>query len=316
MANSEAVAGVDSYLLYAEETTYGTDPGSGYDTFGLVTSFKPTINNEVNKRRGFIGSSNGGRTVSNYVPGKLVVGATVDFDITHWAFLEFVMGTVAGSDPYTYTTASTPGSMTIHHAIDNPGGSSTDMDMTLLGAVVDSCTIKCAVGEPVTCSLSLVGSNSPYDTSLPSNVAQTHTDVFNFSGASLEIPDSTALDNIIDSVEITIKNNFEVLYGLGSRLGQNARPKELEYTIKFTMKYLDNDTMLKLLGATTPTDTGGPTENASLTLNFVNGTRSAIFSFTTFVIDEGSISGELNQLIGEDITGTASTLSVVEDRTT
>jgi len=315
MANTEAIGGVDSFLLYAEEATYNTDPGSGYAHFGLVKSFKATPNNEVTKLRGFSGTTTGGRDVAHFVPGKLSISADLEFDINDWAFMEFVLGTSTGSGPYVYTGSNLPPSLTLHHSIDNPGSGATDMDLSVTGAVIDSCTIKCAVGEPVSCTINFMAGQILYDTTILSRVAMISDSPFSFSGATIELPDATAISNVIDSVEITIKNNWEILYGLGSRLGQSAKPKEREYTIKFTMKYLNNDTYLKLLGATTPTATGGPTENASLAVKFEKGTQSADFVFTTFVIDEGSLSADLNQLIMEDISGTAASLTVTDDRT-
>lgn len=316
MAQTEAIGGVDSYLLYAEESTYNTDPGSGYAHFGLVKSFKPSVNNEVTKLRGFVGSSSGGRDVAHFVPGKLMVSAGLDFDVNDWQFLKFVLGTQAGAGPYTYTGANVPPSLTLHHCIDNPGGSSTDMDMSLLGAVVDSCTIRCAVGEPVSCTINFLAGTILYDTTVVSNASMISDEPFTFAEATIELPNGTAISNIIDSVEITIKNNWEILYGLGSRLGQNAKPKEREYEVKFTVKYLDNSMWDKILGASTPTATGGPTENATIAIKFEKNSQSADFVFTTFVMDEGSLNAELNTVLSEDISGTCASLTVTDDRTT
>jgi len=314
IANTEAVGGVDTYVLYVEEATYATDPGSGYAHIGLTKSFKPTVNNEVTKLRGFVGSASGGRDVAKFVPGKHVASAVWEFDVNDWQFLKFVLGTETGSGPYTYTGANLPPSLTIHYPIDNPGGSSTDRDGILLGSVIDSCTIRCAVGEPVSCTLNVMSAYNMYDTNIISNAAMISDDVFDFTGGSIELPDGSTISNIIDSIEITIKNNWEILYGIGSRLGQNAKPKEREYTIKFTLKYLDNDMWEKLQGAATPTATGGPTENATIALKFEKGTQSADFVFTTFVFDDGTLNMELNQVLTEDLSGTASSLSVTDDR--
>ena len=62
MANRELVAGVDTYLLYGDEATYGT-ADTVDQHFGLVTSFKPSLNNNLIQSRGFTGSTSGGRNV-------------------------------------------------------------------------------------------------------------------------------------------------------------------------------------------------------------------------------------------------------------
>jgi len=313
MSNIEAVGGVHSFLLYAEEATYNTDPGSGYAHFGLVKSFKPAVSNETIKLRGFAGSTSGGRAISQFAAGKHTASGTIDFDVNDWQFLKFVMGSEAGS--YTYTASNIPPSISIHHCISNPGTSSTAQDLVFTGSVIDSVSIKCAVGEPVSCSINFMSALAKYDTTVLSNTAMFTDSVFNFSGASIELPDGTPLNNIIDSVEISIKNNWEILYGLGSRLGQRAFPKELDYNIKFTLKYIDNENWNKLLGAATPSSTAGATENATIAVKFMQGTQSADFVFSNFVFDEETMNVDLNQVISEDLSGTAKTLVITDDRT-
>jgi hypothetical protein len=308
--NIESVGGVNSYLLYTKEATYGTDPTTGYASFGLVKSFKPNITNNQQKLRGFAGSSGSARDVARFVAGKLESSATVDFDVLEWSWMEGVLGSVSGTSTLTFTAADIPPSYTLHGSIANPGGSSTNQDLSLLGSVIDSVTIKCAVGEPVSVTLNFVCGKPLYDTTVPTNVALSSNEVFNFAEAQIQLPDTTVISNIADSVEITIKNNWEILFGLGSRLGVAAKPKERDYTIKFTLKYLDNSWLSALLGATTPTATGGPTNNATFSVQFSKGSKVCKFAFANFQLDDENINHELNQVITEDITGTAKTLTV------
>lgn len=144
------------------------------------------------------------------------------------------------------------------------------------------------------------------DTSILSNQDITETNPYTFAGASIELPDGTPLDNIIDSIEITITNNWEIMYGLGSRLGQKAKAKARDYKIKFTVKYLDNDLLNKVLGSATPTATTEPTENATLTVKFANSDGDELeINFTKFVFDTTSGSEEATEIISEDFEGTA-----------
>ena len=314
MANSEAISGVHSYLLYKEETIFNTAVVA--DThFGLVKSFAPKTTNNNTYTRGMRGTTTGGRNVAGYIGGKVENTNTIEMDVINWYFLEYVLGAVAGSDPYTYTEADLPKSITLIRPIDNPGSSATDRDEVWSGSVINSVTIKATVGEPVSCSVDVLSAGHMFDTTVTSAQTLPTVDVYSFAGASIELPDSTTMDNIIDSVEITITNNQEMLYGLGSRQASNSLPKSRDYQIKFSVKYLDNDLLTKLLGAADPGATTEATENASITMNFVNGDKSAVFSFTKFVLDDLSGKEEVNEVIAEDITGTAWSLSVVEDNT-
>ena len=314
MANSEAIAGVHSYVLYGEETTYNTAVST--DThFGLITSFKSSINNNMSENRGFKGTTTGGRDVVKFTAGKLEVGFNIDFKVHGWDFMEYVLGTMTGSDPYTYTGADVPTSITVSHNIDNPGAGATDCEEVFSGCMIETVTIKSSVGEPVTCTAEVKASKLIVDTTVSGAQALPDNDVYNFTGGSIEIPGSSTIDNIIDSVEISIKNNVDILYGVGSRLGQSGLPKERSYGIKITLKYLDNDLITKALGAVTPTDTGSPTENATVILNFDSGTKGMVFTFSGVPITDFARMAELNSVIGEDISLTAKTLSAVEDRT-
>jgi len=314
MANSEAIAGVHSFLLYKKETAFNTAVVA--DThFGIVKSFTPKSSNTNTYSRGFKGTTTGGRAVAKILPGKAEFTSSVEFDVVNWAFLEFVLGTVAGSDPYTYTMAALPSSFTLVRSIDNPGGSATDRDEIWSGSVINSATIKVAVGEPVSVSLEIMSAGHMFDTTIHSAVALPSVDVYSFAGADIELPNATALDNIIDSMEITITNNFKAIGGLGDRRAKNMLPEGLDYKIKFSVKYLDNTLLEYLLGAAEPGATTTPTENATIECNFVNGDKSAKLLFTTFTFDDISGKENVTEAIGEDLSGTAVSLTVTEDNT-
>ena len=314
MANSEAIAGVHSYLLYGQESTYNTAV-TATTHFGLVRTFTPKTNNNNKYQRGFKGTTTGGRNAAGKVSGIVDNALTVEMDVINWFFLEYILGAAAGSDPYTYTESDLPPSITIARAIDNPGAAATDRDEIWSGTVIDSVTIKASVGEAVTANFEMKTAGHYFDTTIHSAVALPTVDLYTFAGASIELPSGTSLDNIIESVELTISNNYKMQPGLGSRFNRNALPAERDYKIKISLKYLDNTILQALLGAAVPTGTTEPTEYASLVLNFERGTKSAVFTFATFYFDDLTGKENVNEIIGEDIPGTAFSLSVVEDNT-
>jgi len=314
MANSEGVSGVDSFVLYGEETAYNTEQATVETHLGLIKSFTPKITNNNAYTRGFVGTTSGGRNVAKVIPGTVDHDISVDMEVINWAFLEYVLGSVAGSDPYTYSEDNTPPSLTIHRCIDNPGTASTDQDSIWTGCVIESCTIKASVGEPVTVSLTMKGAHRELDTTILSKQALGTIPGFSFAGGSIELPNASAMSNIIDSVELTITNDFDMRKGLGSRETQNALARARDYKIKFTVAYLDNDLLTAVQGAAIPTGTTNPTEYVTIELNFAQGVYTAAFLFTTFVFDEMSGKENVNEIIGEDLSGTAFSLAVTETR--
>ncbi|KKM97738.1 hypothetical protein LCGC14_1165020 [marine sediment metagenome] len=313
-ANTEAIAGVHSYLLYGKESTYN-NAVAVTTHLGLVTNFRPSITNNMQSHRGFKGDTTGGRDVVKWTPGVLEYAFGIDFKVTNWAFLELVMGGKAGSDPWTYTGSVSQPSFTFAHNIDNPGAASTDQEDTFSGSLAENCIIKTSVGEAVTATMDLRAAKNVIDTTITGVVGLPNEDVYNFTGGNIELPAATPISNIIDSVEISIKNKLDMLVGVGSRLVQNGIGSERDYMIKFTVKYLDNALITAAQGATTPTATGGPTEYATIELNFANGSRSAVFTFSLCPLDQFAQLAELNNPISEDVTILGATLSVVEDNT-
>lgn len=312
MANTEALAGTHSYVIYGEESTYNTAV-AGSTNLGLVQSVRANINSNLAQHRSFVGTTSGGRQVAYSTPGVLDLSLSTDFKVTRWHFMKYVLGGESGGGPYTYTPATTLPSVTLRTNIDNPGSTPTDQELTWSGSVVDQCTIRCAVGEEVRASIDWKAALVVLDTTISSSVALPSEDPFNFTGGSVTIGALT-VENIIDSVEVSIRNNVEMLAGLGSRLVQRQLAKDLEYSLKINFKYIDNDLVTAALGASTPTATGIPTENSTVVLTFAQGGRSLAMTFSGVPITEYAQMHELNNPIDEEITLTPKTLSCSDDR--
>ena len=316
MANAELVSGVSSYLLYGAETTFGVAAGTIASNFGLVQSFSPSMNNTLIKARGFVGSTSGGRDIAQIVGGKFESSFSVDLIPLNWDWLQYVIGTRAGTgtvaDPFIYTGSNTLTSLTVSNCLNN---ATTDREELYLGCMVNSCTIKASVGEAVTATLDFVNADLDKDATITANVALTDVLPYTFAGGSIEIPNASAIPNIIDSVEITVTNNTSLIYGVGSRVGQSKAEGAREYSIKFTVNYLDETLIDLFLGsATGPTN---PTESATLAVRFDNAdaTRYIDFVFAEAVFDTMGETNNLNEIIKEDLTATTKTVTVTEAQT-
>ena len=274
------------------------------------------MNNNTIKSRGFIGSTSGGRDIAQLVGGKFESSFSVELTPLYWDWLQYVIGTRTGAgtvaSPYVYTGSNTLTSLTVSSSIDNV---TTDREEAYLGSMINSVTIKAAVGEAVTTTIEFVNADLDKDSTIPSKVALTDKLPYTFAGGSIEIPNASAIPNVIDSVEITITNNISIVYGLGSRVGQSKIEGARDYSIKFTVNYIDETLIDFFLGsATGPTN---PTENVTLAVRFDNAdaVRYIDFIFAEVVIDQMSETLNLNEIIKEDHTAVAKTLSVTEVQT-
>ena len=312
MAQSEGVAGVDSFVLIGQESTFDTEQTTVATHLGLITDFQTSFSNSKTDNFGFKGTTTGGRNVAKVTTGLRAIGNTISMNVINWEFLEYVLGSKSGSGTITYSESNLPPSFTMHRCIDNPGAASTDQDAIWTGSVVDSVTIRCSVGNPVEVSLNTKSAYRKNDTTILSEVALPSVDLFTFAGADVELPNGSSLPNIIDSVEITIANNFNIHGGLGSVHGKKALAEERNYTIKFSVKYLNNDLIEALMGGATPGDDAAPTEYATIECNFVKGGDSLALLFNTFVFDDGQGREQVNKPIDEELTGTASSCTATE----
>lgn len=307
-------AGIDTYSLYAVETTYGTAVTPNLH-FGIVQTVTPSQRNNLIPMRGFKGTSTGGRNLIKSLGGKFECGVSFEFQPQTFDWLVYVMGgTRTGSGtsgaPYSYPEGDNPASVTIGTALDM---GSEDCNMRYLGSVCNSMTLKCAQGEPVSCSLEFMSADLAKSSTLDSAVALSSDDVYVFSGGSLELPDGSAIGSILDSVEITITNNFEILYGLGSRVGQAAKAKQREYGIKATFKLDRIDLLEDFLGGTTGPSTTNPTRIATLALKFTRADSDQVdFVFTGIVIDEWADGLNYGEIVNEEVTWVAEGLTVGE----
>ena len=314
MANAERIAGVNSYLLYGAETTYGT-PAPVTNHFGIVKDFKPGLKNNLITSRGYKGTTSGGRNVVKTTGGKFEVSFNVDFEPQLWDWLRYVLGGTrngsgTGANPYIYYEGNTISSLTVSNSIDNE---TTDREEQYLGCVISSVNIKSTVGEAVQVSIDFVAAKINKNTAIPSTVELNTGDPYTFVGGSIEIPDGSPITNIIDSVEIIITRNAEILHGLGSRVGKTGVVKARDYQVKFTVKYLDDDLMDLFLGsATGPTN---PTRSSTMSIKFTNGNNKYIdFVFTGVTFESYDLGATLNEVLSEDITAICESLTVREQQ--
>ncbi len=314
MANTELIAGVDSFLTFGIESPFGS-PVAGTVHLGLVTSFNPTFNRNAQEHRGFVGSDGGGQLPEIATSGLAETGFSVEFKPLEWTWLEYVMGSVSGADgtagtPFIYSFATNPSGITFVHSVNNV---TTDREEKYAGCRFVNTTIRASLGEIVTVSMEVQALNFTKDSTLQGNVNLPSGIDFKFSGATIELPDSSAISHLIDSVEMSITRTNNRRGGLGFTEPKASRYGQTELRVNFTIAYLDDEFLDDLMGSST-TMNNAMTNNATLTVKFESSDANKFveFKFTNIKFPELPETANLNEFITEGITGFPRGLTVEE----
>jgi hypothetical protein len=298
------VAGWAGYVNYGYEATYGAGAVSAR-VFGHGTKCSFTRKNNM-ERIHSLGYRNAQTTTALKYEGS----ASVEFIMSNASFFRAVLGSVAdgGVGPYThtYSEANTPASF----AIDTGTELGTNDEVTeLKGCMVQTCTLTSSVGETIKVRL-----ECPYQTEtlattgIGSQVAETF-DVFNFAHGTLELPTGSTIADV-QSFELTMNNNLEQIWGLGSRLLTGQVAKIRQYDMRISAVFRDVSTLLqKFYGdAAGPLTPNTPVAQATLKLTFSNGLlttnlRSIVLTFANIYLNEDTLPKDVNEVIKEDVSG-------------
>ena len=173
----------------------------------------------------------------------------------------------------------------------------------LLGAKVNTCVLTSAIGEAVKVRLDCPYVNEAFSTTTSAQATESFT-IMTFAQGALECPSGTTIA-LVQTMEATIANTNEILWGQGSRFGQQAVPKNRDYTIRMSIALQQfADVLQKFYGGATGL-VAIPAETATLNLTFDNGLtgtnqRQIKLAFTGIQFDEDSMPQDPTALIIED----------------
>jgi hypothetical protein len=302
-------SGYGSYVNYGFENTYGT-ASTGTRTFGHGVKITHDRKNTMERLYG-LGSRNAAATIAKKFEGT----ADVEFILSNGSFFRAVLGDVAdaGSGPYTHTYTET--NVIPSFSILSGTEIGTNDEVTaLLGCKVNTMTMTSAVGEAVKVRLNCLYQNETLATSgISSQVAETELP-FTFASGTLSL--GGTIGNV-QSIELTVNNTIEGLWGLGSRLKTAEIEKIREYNFSMSVAFSNvADLLQKFYGNATGPATGTPVSVACV-LTFTNGEsgtdeRSIVLTFANLYIDTEKLPKDVNEIIKEDVTGwTHSCTSIV-----
>jgi len=191
--------------------------------------------------------------------------------------------------------------------VQNSMNRATDQKWLLKGCINTNATISAAINVAATIKLDYNYMDElRSDTAFVEQTIETY-DVYSFAYGGLSLPNATTLANV-QSVEIGINQNSEVIYGLGSRTGSTGLGKNREYSISASMYFLDDADLLNYAYDGTNSGTGpAAISNASLKLIFDNGQagsnqRTIQFDFGNVKIDTETLNQAIDAPVVEDVT--------------
>lgn len=302
-----AFTGVNTYVLAAEDTAFGTPatPDGATDYWDKVTGGSYNIVNNFVRSQG-IGE---GRNATAALPMGLDVTGTLDWQVTDPDNLKYcIIGTRSGSGtegaPYEVTQVDRLGydSGEVATLTLEIGSVETAADViTFDGVAIQNWTLTAEVGNPITCSADWVARSFVTSTSAESYTAPTNRP-FCFVDSSITIGSDVA--GKVQTVTITGANNLGIYRGLGSRLIALPVCGVCRYDITISIRAHFDDTASTLSGvearalafdgtttATAPLDSQDFTAQ---TLNFQlqegtgSGDREVDFNFSNFYVESVS----------------------------
>lgn len=232
--------GASAYSQYGFETAFGVEQATRNKVFGLEEKISgwswqnnQLVLSELNNVQpaGFAYGQNSGRY-------------TVDFILSNpWIFQAILNNNVdAGAGPYTHTMTPTAACKTISHEIGMD--LATNQVRVALGAMVNSLSIRGSINELIRGSAEVIyGKEKTVSTTLDTTPAVDDIDFpYTFVHGSVELPNSTVLAEI-QSVDMTLNQNAELLYGFGSANAVNGIRKRLDVSGRINLTLTDNVTL-------------------------------------------------------------------------
>ena len=256
--------GAGAYEQWGIETAFGSEQSTRNKVFGLESK----INGWSWQNNQFALSQLNNVQTSKFAYGQNSGRYTVDFILSNpWVFnLIFdTLQTAGTASPYTHTMTPTKALKTISHEIGMD--LTTDQVRVALGAICNSLAIRGSMNEMIRCSAEMIyGKEKAVGTTLDTSIATDPIDFpYTFVHGSIELPNSTVLAEV-QSIDLTMNQNAELLYGFGSADAVNGIRKKLDVTGRMNLTLKDNVT----LGYIT-----GRAEVATMKLVFDNGLSGA-----------------------------------------
>jgi len=276
-----------------------------YVPFGQGVDVSVARNNNAERIYG-VGARNATATINKQYVGT----ATINGAVSNAWWLLGILGTntdagTTGAYTHTYTEANRLPSFTLKTAFEL---GTTDAQSILIGCRINTFTLTAAVNEALKFSIEAPYRYETLGTTASANIADTEP-IFTFAHGSIEMPDGTTIA-AVQSFELTINENLEAVYGVGSRFLTDNVAKTREYNFNMTAAFNSHTALMTYFlngtnSATAPT-TGSGTEIATLELTFTNDDGDILdINLTGVHLNEETLPQNVNEVVKENVTGWA-----------
>ena len=295
----------NAYALIGQESTWGTPVTADRD-IGIIQNITATSRNNIIKAFGL-----SDRNVAKLVTGKFDVGLDGEIQFQHGRLLEYTLGSVGhvettGDWKHTFTEADETPSFTLEDGFNG----TTDVVLTYAGCKIANTTIALAVDGILTQRFTGIAKTVATGTSASSGVVSA-LPVFHSLTGELKL-ETVALGKV-QSFDVTINNNTEIVFELGNRFGAEAISKNREYDFTFSMAFESLDEYNEFLGQANSPIT---TEVTPVTIEFKasngtalgSGNREFFIKFTDAKIEEVGVPVRVGENVFADFRGMAKSL--------
>ena len=258
-----------------------------------------------------VGARNATATVNKQYGGTMTISGVLSN--AYW--LLGVLGTnvdggSVGAYTHTYSEADILPSFTTDLGFEL---GTTDFESSVIGCVINTCTISAAVNEALKFSLECFFRYENLGTTKSADIPCVEP-VFTFAHGSIEMPDGTTIA-AIQNFELTIVNNAEPVYGVGSRFMTKVVAKNREYNFSCTAAFNDyTDLLTYFMDGTNSASAPATGSNAETTLEltFTNDAGDILdINLTGVVLTEETLPQSPNEVVKEDVTGWARGCGIV-----
>jgi len=276
-----------------------------YMPFGQGVEVNITRSNNAERIFG-VGARNATATINKQYGGAF----TISGSLSNAYWLLGVLGANAegggaGAQTHTYTELDILPSFTTTTSFEL---GTTDFASDLIGCVINQCTISAAINEALKFSLEGMYRYENLGETKLADLADVEP-VFTFAHGSIEMPDGTEIA-AVQNFELTIVNNAEGVYGVGSRFMTWVVAKNREYNFSCTAAFNDYTDLLTYFmngtaSASAP-DAGSGTEIATLQLTFTNDDSDILeINLTGVHLAEETLPQNATEVVKEDVSGWA-----------
>ena len=290
----EFYKGHDTYIIYGEETAYGTLAGgpSASNRIGEVQTVTTTETNNFFRVRGL----GNGRNATSGLPLQYDVSLTVEWLPTDISFLQYAIGETQ------INAASGPGGEDVTEVIElerigygagfiptlqleiGSEGGSNDYLTLVDGAILNNLTINLTQSDVLRCTADILGRKSSSGTTIETYTPGT-AKPFYFGQGSVTFG-SEAIE--LSSLSLTIANTASQYWALGDRFKKQPTMGDRTYDFTITLRKKFDDTASTL----SPLELKERFFGAAAATEPINGAQYTAITDAVIKVQEGTSTGD------------------------